>query len=104
MCIRDSAAIGDQQWFNNNRNKVLETRQRLHDGLEKLGFDVIPSQANFVWCTHSSQPLKPIYEHLKDNRVLVRYMDYQGWSDGLRISVGTDEQIDACLSLIEMKV
>ena len=99
-----TAAIGDQQWFNNNRNKVLKTRQRLHDGLEKLGFDVIPSQANFVWCTHSSQPLKPIYEHLKDNRVLVRYMDYEGWSDGLRISVGTDEQIDACLSLIEMKV
>ena len=99
-----TAAIGDQQWFENNRNKVLETRQRLHQGLEKLGFEVIPSQANFVWCTHSSQPSKPIYEHLKDNRVLVRYMNYEGWSDGLRISVGTDEQIDACLSLIEMKV
>ena len=45
--------------------------------------------------------MKPIYEELKSQRVLVRYMDYPGWGDGLRISVGTDEQIDVCLSLIQ---
>jgi histidinol-phosphate aminotransferase len=54
-----------------------------------------------VWCTHADRPLKPFYEQLKANRILVRYMDYAGWGDGLRISVGTDEQIDACLQVMK---
>jgi len=45
-------------------------------------------------------PMKPIYEHLKQNGILVRYMDYPGWGDGLRISVGTDEQTDRSVDLI----
>ena len=69
--------------------------------LEQLGFSVIPSQANFVWCTHPTRPVQPLYEELKNNRVLVRYMNYPGWSDGLRISVGTDEQVDACTALLK---
>jgi histidinol-phosphate aminotransferase len=48
--------------------------------------------------------VKPLYERLKDNRVLVRYMNYAGWGDGLRISVGTDEQIDATLDLLRTMV
>jgi histidinol-phosphate aminotransferase len=70
-------------------------------GLTRLGCTVVPSQANFVWCTHATQPARTLYERLKASRVLVRYMDYPGWGDGLRISVGTDEQIDACLALLQ---
>ena len=44
-----------------------------------------------------AQAAKPLYEQLKAAHVLVRYMNYAGWSDGLRISVGTDEQIEALL-------
>ena len=96
-----TAAIDDQAWLAENRTKVLATRDRLETGMRKLGFSAQPSQANFVWCTHADRPLQPIYEHLKANHILVRYMNYPGWSDGLRISVGTDSQIDACLSLID---
>ena len=95
-----TAAIDDQDWLAENRAKVIATRQRLENGMRELGFSVQPSQANFVWCTHADRPLQPIYEHLKANHILVRYMNYPDWSDGLRISVGTDEQIDACLGLI----
>jgi histidinol-phosphate aminotransferase len=65
--------------------------------MRALGFTAVESQANFVWNTHPARPVKPLYERLKAQRILVRYMDYPGWGDGLRISVGTDDQIDACL-------
>ena len=95
-----TAAIDDQAWLGENRAKIVATRKRLTDGLTQLGMTVIPSQANFVWCTHPSQAAKPIYERLKAERILVRYMNYANWGDGLRISVGTEEQIDALLALL----
>lgn len=99
-----TAALGDQDWLAENRAKILQTRGELQARLIELGFQVVPSQANFVWCTHSERPVKPLYEELKAERILVRYMNYPGWGDGLRISVGTDEQVAACLELLKGKV
>ncbi len=95
-----AAAIGDQAWRAENRAKILATRERLTRGMRELGFTTVDSQANFTWNTHPEQPLRPLYEGLKRHGILVRYMDYPGWGDGLRISVGTDEQIDACLDAL----
>jgi histidinol-phosphate aminotransferase len=95
-----TAAISDQAWQADNAARIIATRKRLVAGLVKLGFAVIPSQANFVWCDHPTRPARPLYEQLKAQQVLVRYMNYPGWKDGLRISVGTDEQIDLLLSLL----
>ncbi|MFZ5829002.1 MAG: histidinol-phosphate transaminase [Planctomycetota bacterium] len=92
-----TAAIGDQAWLKENRQRVLGTRGRLLREMRELGFVAVDSQANFTWNTHSTRPLRPIYDELRRRRILVRYMDYCGWGDGLRISVGTDEQIDRCL-------
>jgi histidinol-phosphate aminotransferase len=66
-----------------------------------IGFIVPDSHANFIWCTHPTWNLKEMYQKLKDQRVLVRYMDYPEWGAGLRISVGTDAQSDACMDLLE---
>jgi histidinol-phosphate aminotransferase len=96
-----TAAIHDEAWLADNRRKIVATRGRLIAGLTELGFAVIPSQANFVWCTHPRQAAKPLYEQLKSAHVLVRYMNYPGWSEGLRISVGSDEQIEALLALLK---
>jgi histidinol-phosphate aminotransferase len=68
--------------------------------MRDLGFEPVSSQANFVWCPHPDVEVKPLYEQLKANRVLVRYMNYADWGDGLRISVGSDDQVDACLNLL----
>ena len=99
-----TAAIDDQQCLNETRGKIIATRERMTAALKKLGFAVVDSQANFVWCPHPSSPVEPIYQQLKQAGVLVRYMSYPNWGDGLRISVGTDEQVDACLSLMRTMV
>ncbi len=96
-----AAAIRDQAWRAENRLKILATRERLTDGMRRLGFVTVPSQANFTWNTHPEQPLQPLYQGLKQHGFLVRYMNYPLWSDGLRISVGTDQQIDTVLALLE---
>ncbi len=95
-----TAAIDDQAWLRDNVAKIRVSRTRLTERVRALGFTAVDSQANFVWCTHPTQPLKPLYEHLKKFGILVRYMPYAGWGEGLRISVGTDEQIDVCLTLL----
>lgn len=99
-----TAAICDQGWLRENQQRVRATRTRMESRLRRLGFTVQPSQANFLWCTRPEQPLRPVYLKLKENRVLVRYMNYRGWGEGLRISVGTDPQIDACLAILEAMV
>jgi len=96
-----TAAIDDQAWLAESRAKIIATRAKLAESMWGLGFDVVDSQANFVWCTQEKFDLQRIYEGLKEQRILVRYMKYPNWGEGLRISVGTDSQIDACLSLIE---
>ncbi len=96
-----TAAIDDQTWLAENRSKILATRKRLAAGMRELGFATVESQANFVWNPHPELPAKPLFEKLKAGRILVRYMDYSAWGDGLRISVGTDDQIDACLSTLK---
>lgn len=92
-----TAAIEDQEYFRGVRDKIIATRERMRPALAELGFDVTPSHANFLWCRRSDRPVKPIYEALKARKILVRYMDYSGY-DGLRISVGTDAEIDKLLS------
>jgi histidinol-phosphate aminotransferase len=99
-----TAAIGDQQWLAENRSKILATRRRLVAGMRTLGFVTVDSQANFVWSTHPQRPARALYEQLKRQYILVRYMDYPGWGDGLRVSVGTGEQIDALLERLEAMV
>ncbi len=95
-----TAAISDQDWLHHNTAQVISTRERLTTALRQLGFSALSSEANFVWCTHPSQAAQPLYLALKNERVLIRYMNYPGWSDGLRISVGTDAEIDTLLSLL----
>jgi histidinol-phosphate aminotransferase len=92
-----TAAVEDQEYLRATRAKIVATRQRLEAALRGLGFEVAPSQANFVWCRRSDRPVKPIYEELKRRMILVRYMLYEGYGDGLRITVGTDEEVDRLL-------
>ncbi len=104
-----TAAISDQAWLAENRRKIVSTRSRLVERMRALGFVVPDSHSNFTWNVHPNQAVshEGIYRFLKENGYLVRYMVYPGWSrvagrdDGLRISVGTDQQIDECLDLIE---
>lgn len=91
------AALEDQEYLKQTTAKILATRDRLQAALPRLGFDVLPSHANFVWATRRDRPVKAIFESLKARKILVRYMNYPGFGDGLRISVGSDAEIDRLL-------
>jgi histidinol-phosphate aminotransferase len=95
-----TAAIADTSWLAKNRSQIIATRCRLEAALASLGFRVQPSQANFVWCTHPEASHRGIYEALKGRGILVRWMNFPHWGDGLRITVGTDEEIDAFLAAV----
>lgn len=95
-----TAAMHSQGWLKDTVRAIISTRSKMTEQLSEMGFDVVPSYANFVWCTHPSGKHKAIYEYLKANQILVRYMDFPEWGDGLRISVGTDEQVSACMLMI----
>jgi histidinol-phosphate aminotransferase len=92
-----TAALEDQDYLHATRARILATRARLTGALRGLGFDVCPSQANFVWCRRADRPVRPLYEALKRRGILVRYMAYEGHGDGLRVSVGSDEETDRLL-------
>jgi len=105
------AALRDQDWMLANRARIIDTRTRLTSALRGLGFHCVDSQANFVWATHPTGRHQAIYEQLKARKILVRFMKFPGLSstgesgadkvwDGLRITVGTDPQVDAFLAAI----
>lgn len=103
-----TAAIEDQDWMLANTAKIRATRQRLTKALIELGFNVVPSQANFVWATHPSRPHRDIYEQLKQRKILVRYMVFPNYEhsttgevSGLRITVGTDAEIDQLIAALK---
>ena len=95
--IAATAALEDQSYLQETRGRILATRARLSEELVKLGFEVCPSQANFLWTRRTGGDARRVFEELKNRRILVRYMAYEGYGDGLRISVGTDAQIDRLL-------
>jgi histidinol-phosphate aminotransferase len=92
-----TAAVEDQAYYADCRAKIVATRGRLAAAMSGFGFRVTPSQANFVWCRRA-EPVKPVYEELKRRNVLIRYMNYPGYGDGLRVSVGSDAEIDRLLT------
>jgi histidinol-phosphate aminotransferase len=93
------AALEDQSYLSETRSKVIATRDRLTAALRGLGYTVPDSQANFVWATGGA-PARATFQQLKERRILVRLMSYPGYPEGLRISVGTDDEIDRLLEAL----
>jgi histidinol-phosphate aminotransferase len=92
------AAIEDQAYLAETRGKIRATRRRLTEAMRSMGYPVPDSQANFVWCPGG--PAAAVYEALKARQILVRLMRYPGHPAGLRITVGTDEEIDRLLDAL----
>lgn len=96
-----TAAIGDEEWMLANTLRIRATRARLSTELQALGFSVVPSESNFVWVTHAKSHTE-IFETLKARKILLRYMKFPAALEnktvtGLRITVGTDTEIDSLL-------
>ncbi len=89
-----TAAISDQDYFLSVRNKILSTREASVPRLQQLGFTVIPSHANFLWVDHLTSDPAALYQGLRASNILVRLMNYPGWRSGLRITIGTNAEMD----------
>jgi histidinol-phosphate aminotransferase len=92
-----TAALEDQAYARQSWQAVCAERTRLASELKRKGYDVIPSQANFLLAGCPGGHAAQIYRVLKDQGILVRYFDQPGLSDKLRITIGTPEQNDTLL-------
>lgn len=112
-CVRDSinsytvdrlaqaagaAALRDAAWFDETRHKVAATRDWTAAALTALGFQVTPSQSNFLFAKHPDRDGKALFAALRERGILVRRWDRPGIDQHLRISVGTDEEMDALVA------
>ncbi|XOZ34912.1 histidinol-phosphate transaminase [Halomonadaceae bacterium KBTZ08] len=93
-----TAAFRDEAGFRAGRKAVIEQRERLSSGLEALGFEVVPSRANFVFCRHPAFSGEAFAERLRDRHIIVRHFNKPRIEQYLRITVGTAEQMDALLA------
>ncbi len=96
------AAMQDYEYMQANVAKVRATRARLTAALTDLGFDVPPSQSNFVFARwHGIPDAITLFRELREKGILVRYFNARRLDDALRISIGTEEETDALLRALK---
>ena len=91
------AALADVEYMRENVARIKATRSRLTKGLRGLGLDPLPSQTNFVFVRCGRGRARRLFAALKARGVLVRFFEEPGTDDALRITVGTDGEIDRLL-------
>jgi histidinol-phosphate aminotransferase len=95
------AALADREHFEAVREKVITTRERTRKRLTELGFEVLPSQANFVLAHHPQHDAAQLFVGLRERGILVRHFNTEALCDFLRISVGTDDEMDSLIEALE---
>jgi histidinol-phosphate aminotransferase len=96
------AAIEDEAWFEETRQRIIASREALVRGLAGLGFEVLPSMANFVFARHPSQRGADLAAALREHGILVRRFDRPRIEEFLRITVGTEEQCGRFIELLRV--
>lgn len=94
------AALQDQTYFTDCCRRIIATREWFTAELKKIGYSVIPSAANFVFASPPDQNGKRIYEGLYARKILVRHFSDPLLSHGLRISIGTREEMETTLNAL----
>lgn len=87
-------AVRDVEYFKHTVNKIIQTRERVKKEFAELGFTFPDSRANFIFVSHEKAAAKVIFEELKKKNIFVRFWDKPRINNHLRITVGTDEQMD----------
>lgn len=90
-------AMKDVEYFNETISKIITTRTRVTEELRSLGFEVLDSQTNFIMATHKDYDMKEMFEYLKKNKIFIRYFNQPRINKYVRITIGTDEEMDKFL-------
>ncbi len=88
-------AVRDDAYFREITGRIIRTRERSKNELAELGFTFEDSKSNFIFASHKTIPAKELFEALKAQDIYVRYWNKPRISNHLRISIGTDEEMDA---------
>jgi histidinol-phosphate aminotransferase len=96
------AAYEDEAWFRKCCDGVISERERLTKALEGLGFEVLPSKANFVFARHQSKAGEALAQALREQGIIVRHFNKPRIDQFLRITIGTPEQNDALIGALEL--
>jgi len=91
-------AVKDEAYFRENIKRIVDTRERFEESLRALGFSFPKPAANFVFATHREIPAISIFKALRENNIFVRYFDMPRIDNYLRITIGTDEEMDILTS------
>ncbi len=95
------AAIQDRRYFDETIRKIVATRERTKKRLRELGFSFRDSKSNFIFATHESCPAKELFEALREQNIYVRYFPKPRIDRYLRITIGTDEEMDVFLDFLK---
>jgi histidinol-phosphate aminotransferase len=98
--VAAEAALRDQEYLHQRVKQICATREHFSAALRKSGYKVIPSQANFVFAAPPDGDGGRIHNLLKEHKILVRYFTTEGLRHGVRISIGTEEQMAAVLRVL----
>ena len=94
------AALNDLPWMRSNAAKVKKTRTRVAKELTRRGWDVLPSESNFLFARPAHRPAAELFEALRRMNIFVRYFQGARTGDRLRITVGTDAEMDTLLNAL----
>ena len=95
-----AASIADKDYFYETVAKVKATREKTTAALRALGFTVADSGTNFLFVTKDDSDMKAMFEYLKEKKVFIRYFDLPRIDNHVRITVGTDEEMEILLTHI----
>lgn len=95
------AAFEDDAYFQTCRNKIITTREWTAKELQALNFDVLPSQANFVFAKPKANNAAELAQKLREHKIIVRYFNTPRINQFLRITIGTDEQMQQLIAVLK---
>ena len=96
-----TASVEDEDYFQAQRRRVMDTRERTAARLRALGFTVLPSESNFIFVSHPTVPAKTLFAGLREAGILVRYFAQPRIDNYLRITIGTDPDMEALAAALE---
>lgn len=94
------AALADRAYFEDTKARIIATRERVKGELSELGFTFGDSQSNFLFITHEKVAARELFEALKIKRIYVRYFNKPRIDNYLRVTIGTEEEMDALLAFL----
>jgi histidinol-phosphate aminotransferase len=95
-------AFKDREYFHETRKKIIATREWVSISLKDLGFEVLKSEANFVFISHPKVNAEVIFKKLRENGILVRYFKKPRIDNYLRVSIGTDKEMEAFIEALNI--